>query len=175
MEELLSKSLSNVEIYKLLNNKINIITYPELLNYNTLDEALGHYNAFVLLYETQQHNGHWTLIFKLNDNTIEHFDSYGIIPDDELSFIKYKYRIKSNQDLPYLSQLIYDSGYNVEYNEFALQKKIHDINTCGRHVVVRLIYKDHNIYEYVNMLKNSGVDPDIFVTLFTNLMSNYKI
>lgn len=175
LKKLISKSLSNYEISMLLNKKVNIVTYPELINYKTLDELLGPNEAVIILYETKKRSGHWTLLFKLDDNTVEHFDSYGIVPDDELEFIKESYRNISNQDIPYLSQLLYNSKYNIEYNEFPLQEKRKNINTCGRHVVVRLLYRDHDIYEYVNMLTNSTNNPDIFVTYFTNLMSNYKI
>ena len=43
-------SLSNWDILKLLDNKANIILYPSLHEYKTLDEILDPYDCCVLLF-----------------------------------------------------------------------------------------------------------------------------
>ncbi len=175
LNKLRQKTLSNIEISELLGNRANIVTYPQLENYDTLDAAMGPYEALVILYETQKNFGHWTLIFKLNDNTVEFFDSYALKPDDELLFIPNTFRISNNEMVPYLSYLIYNSGYNIEYNDYKLQKKLKDINTCGRHVVSRLLFRDYDIDKYAKTIKDSGTSPDNFVTILTNFVSNNRI
>ena len=69
---------------------------------------------------------------------------------------------------PYLCKLLLDSGYKIVYNNYRLQEKKENVNSCGRHVVSRLIYRDVPIDEYVNMIKNSGFTADQFVTKLTN-------
>jgi hypothetical protein len=134
-------ALSDKAIMRLINGKANLMTYSELQTYDDIDEALGKNNAMVLLYETSKNFGHWVCVFKVNKNTIEHFDSYGMKPDDELKFIPEYFREVNYEKIPHLTYLLYNSGYNVIYNEFKLQKKKKGVNTCGRWVSVRLIYR----------------------------------
>ena len=164
-----SSPLSNFDIYTLLDGRCRIVSYDELVKFKTLDDALGHYGAFVLLYLTKQNFGHWTLVFKYDDSrTVEVFDSYGYFPDDEFKFIPMSVRKQKNQMYPYLCKLLLDSGYKIVYNNHKLQEQKENVNTCGRHVVSRLVYRDVPIDEYVNMIRNSGFTPDEFVTRLTN-------
>ena len=171
LKKLQAISLSNDKIYDLLNGTVNIMSYPELTAFEDLESALGDYGALVLLYESKKNYGHWTLIFKRDKNTIEFFDSYALFPDDELKHIDIEYRRKNNQLYPHLTKLLYDSGYNIEYNDYLLQKKINGMNTCGRHVVTRLYFRKMSIDEYINMIKQMGMTPDEFVTHFTENIS----
>lgn len=175
LTKLKKKSLSDGDIMFLLNEKANIMTYPELTKYHDLDEALGPHSALVLLYETKRKFGHWTLVFKLDNDTVEFFDSYSLMPDDELSFIPEHYRIENNELLPHLTYLLYNSGYNVEFNDYKLQAHVKDTNTCGRHVVARLLFRNMDIDNYVDMISETGMDPDTFVTVLTNNISNHII
>jgi len=159
----------------LLDGKANIMSYARLTEYDNLDEALGEHGALVLLYETKRNFGHWTLVFRLDNDTVEFFDSYSLKPDDELKFIPEYFRIENNQLLPHLTYLLYTSGYKVEYNDYKLQKKLRDMNTCGRHVVSRLLFRNLDIDKYAKMIKKSGLLPDIFVTILTNNISNHII
>lgn len=134
-------ALSDKDIMRLIKGKANLLTYTELQKYNNIDQVLGPYSALVLLYETSKNFGHWVCVFKVNENTIEHFDSYGLKPDDELKFIPEYFREVNYEEIPHLTYLLYNSGYNVIYNEFKLQKKKKGINTCGRWVATRLIYR----------------------------------
>ena len=134
-------ALSDKDIMRLIKGKANLLTYTELQKYNNIDQVLGPYSALVLLYETSKNFDHWVCVFKVNENTIEHFDSYGLKPDDELKFIPEYFREVNYEEIPHLTYLLYNSGYNVIYNEFKLQKKKKGINTCGRWVATRLIYR----------------------------------
>jgi hypothetical protein len=137
----MDKALSNKDIMNLINNKANLLTYQELQNYDNLDDALGPYGALVLLYTTRKNFGHWVAVFKVNENTIEHFDSYGLAPDEELKFIPEYFRKVNYDKIPHLTYLLYNSGYNVIYNEYQLQKHMQDYNTCGRWVATRIKYR----------------------------------
>ena len=49
------------------------------------------------------------------------------------------------------------------YNPYNLQAMREGVNTCGKHCVSRLNYKDMHIDDYVNMIQKSGKTPDEFV------------
>ena len=101
------------------------------------------------------------------------FNSYGGLPDGSLDNIDKYFRKQTDQDYPYLSRLLYNSEYELNYNEFQFQKKGKNIKTCGRHCVVRALLKQLNIYEYKEFLDKLcdtfGIerDYDYLVTLLT--------
>ena len=157
-------SLSDGNILHLTENKCNVMPYDELLNYKTLDEALGEYGALCVLYETSQNFGHWVAVIKNND-LIEFFDPLSSKPDREWKFIIAEYRKK-----PYLSHLMRESPYKLSYNEYKFQKNKRGINTCGRHCAMRIILKDYTLEQYKQIMTNKKYDPDFLVTLFTEIL-----
>lgn len=166
------KSLSGEEVLKIVGNKANMLTYPELTKYENIDECLGQHGALVLLYETRENYGHWCCLIHHKDrNLYEFFDSYGIFPDDEFKWIPQHFRIKSNQVYPHLTWLLYNSKAKVEYNHHKLQMKSgkNVIATCGRHVACRINYRNVKLDDYAKILtKNKGHPPDEIVTLLTS-------
>jgi hypothetical protein len=164
-------ALSNFDILKLLNGKANIVLYPDLVKYSTIDEVLGQYGACVLLFMAKKNYGHWTAIFKRTDDSIEFFNPYGGFPDDSLKFIPCHFRKISNQLHPYLSLLMYNSPYNLSYNEFKFQEHKDNIRTCGRHCVVRLWNRNLDLYQYKKLLDqisdDNNINYDEIVTLLT--------
>lgn len=166
-------ALSNHNILSLLNNKANIVLYPELYKYNSIDELLNPFGCCILLFEAQPNYGHWVVLTRTNNKTIEFFNSYGGLPDGSLDKIDIRFRKDSNQDYPYLSELLYKSPYHLTYNEFKFQKHDRKIKTCGRHCVVRALLKSLDIYQYKQFLDelcdlfNIGRNYDYLVTLLT--------
>lgn len=166
-------ALSNHDILRLLNNKCNIILYPDLHKYQSIDQLVDPYNCCIILYAAQikpSMYGHWCALIK-RANSIEFFNPYGGIPDCCLGQIDPKVRMKSNQLLPYLMMLMEDSPYELHYNEFQFQKKGYDIKTCGQHCCVRVFCKDMNIYQYKQLLdklcKKLKTNYDGVVTILT--------
>jgi hypothetical protein len=161
-------ALSNFDIAKLLNNKIKIVTYSEIANYKTIDELLKPYNQIIILYESSKNMGHWCACWK-KGKMIHMFDSYGLFIDDELKFVKNKtFKEKSNQDYPYLTKLIYDSKYELDYNDHRLQRFSSGISTCGRWCVLRLLNKNLSTDAFYHKVKEASkmadMTPDEFVT-----------
>lgn len=138
----MEKALSESDILDIIDGKARVMTYQELQKYNDLNKALGKHGAIVLLYTTSKNYGHWVALFKVNDNLVEFFDSYGYPPDDELKFVPEYFRKNNYGDYPHLTSLLYDSGYNIIYNEYQLQKEKKGINTCGRWVALRLLFRN---------------------------------
>jgi hypothetical protein len=184
MKDIINKegySLTDVDMRFYSPEGSKLLTYKELTKCKTLDEALGSSGILILLYlTTGDHYGHWCTVFKhefdknnkkLKIPSIEFFDSYGKVIDEPLKYADKDVRIRNNEVLPYLSKLIYESGYNIEYNDYKLQKSSPDVATCGRHVLVRLACKDMNIDDYVELLfKDKKHDPDYIVTYLTDFL-----
>ena len=102
------------------------------------------------------------------DNIIEHFDSYGMMPDDELKFVPDIFRMHNNMSVPHLTYLLINlpEEYRIEFNEHKLQKKGINIKTCGRHVASRINNKDIPIEEYAKyFLNNDEFDADDLVVI----------
>lgn len=164
-------ALSNFDILKLLDNKAKIVLYPNIHNFRTLDELLEPYGCCVILYEQIPKYGHWCALMKTNQNTVEYFNPYLGPPDNSLDYIPFSFKLITNQFLPYLSILMYESPYKLSYNEFAFQRHSPQIRTCGRHCVVRLLCKHLDIYQYKKLLDKLCMlfktDYDGVVTLLT--------
>ncbi len=65
----------------------------------------------------------------------EHFDSYGVKPDNEPKWIGEERNRQLNQDEPYLPQLLKKEKDRYIYNNVVYQSKDSRMNTCGSHVV----------------------------------------
>lgn len=174
IDELKAKPLSNYEIMNALNNKVNMLTYDELVNYDDIDHVLGKYGVCVLLVETKENNGHWICMFKtISDNKkkepiVSFFDSYALPVDDQLHFVNMKFREENNMLYPYLSYLLYKCPYPIEYNEHQFQKLSPQINTCGRWVILRLLLKHLSLKKFYKLFKPSKkIDSDDLVTILT--------
>lgn len=165
-------ALSNYDVLDLVDGKANIILYPDLHKYKNIDQILYPHNACFLLFETKPRFGHWCAIIKYG-NTIEFFDPYSGYPDDVLKHIPDDYKKKSNQNIPYLTKLLYECPYNIEFNDHKYQKIDRDINTCGRHCAFRIFNKHLNLKKYDKLIKSlckkMKADPDSVVTFLTSI------
>jgi hypothetical protein len=170
LSKLKDTPLSNFDIMSKLNNKCNIVLYPDIHNYRTVDELFGGFDGCVILFESQPKYGHWVCITK-HGNSVEFFNSYGGYPDDSLKKIDKQFAKESKQDYPYLTKLLLNSRYDLFYNEFPFQKKCSKIKTCGRHCIVRILEKHLDIYDYKDKLdklcQEYDCDYDDIVTILT--------
>lgn len=174
IDQLREKALSNFEIMDALKNKVNMVTYDELVNYDNIDQVLGKYGVCVLLIETKNNSGHWVCIYKtLTDNKkkepmISFFDSYALPVDDQLHYVSTEFREDNNMMYPYLSYLLYNSPYPIEYNHHQFQELSPKINTCGRWVIMRLLLRDLPLKKFHKLFKSSKkINSDDLVTILT--------
>ena len=156
IKQLRETPISNQYILSKINT--NIIGYSMLKNIVNIDDIL--YNdTCIILYETTNNDkvGHWVCLCKRN-NTLSFFDSYGRIPDD----------IKYNVQEPYLSLLLYNSPYNLEYSEhnYQLQK---NSATCGYHCIVRILFKNKSLAYYQKFMSQFNNQDDLVIAI-TNMI-----
>ena len=120
--------LSDESIQRALPNA-RVMKYDELAQFKKLPKL-----PLVLLYETSPDFGHWVTILRTPEG-IEHFDPYGIIPDDELKWVPPGFRSQSSQDMKHLLALLYGSGKKINYSPYKLQGD--ESSTCGRWAILR--------------------------------------
>jgi hypothetical protein len=132
-----------------------ILKYNQLGYVNNIEDILPSEKSYcIILYENKPNNGHWVGIMRINNN-IEYFDSYGNMPDIPLSWITEKENYLLGQK-PFLTKLFEKTPLDVYYNDFRYQKENNDVNTCGRHVVFRVLCMLKNFYDlkqYCNFIK----------------------
>lgn len=155
--------ISDGDILKLI--KTRVVTYPELKNYNNIEDLFINDSVVILYTNTAGNVGHWTCITR-NHNLISYFDSYGRPPDCS-RYLK-NYRKKPH----YIMNLLMNSDgkYTIEYNDHDFQTEDGETSTCGRHVIVRIIMKNKSIDEYYKFMKkmNKFMSNDDLVTFITN-------
>lgn len=161
-------ALSDRDILKAVRNRTNIILYSELKNVKHIDDILK-YNSCVILYEQTPGNGHWVVLtLDENNNELQYFNSYGDYPDEFLHLVDEKLKKKLNEDYPYLSRLLLDSGYKLAYNDKQLQQLDDNIATCGRYVVLRILLKDIPLDKFIKIFKHKKYTPDEISKILTN-------
>lgn len=168
VHELMDRASSGTEVLNMVNGQANLITYSQLPQFNSIDQVLsGNGSCFILYQTTKENYGHWCALIRRGTNGIELFDSYGIIPDDELKWTKADIKRVLNQDYPYLTYLLYKSGKSIEYNDVPLQGR-GNIKTCGRWSAARIINKHVSIEEFDKFFTSDpNYTPDELVTIYT--------
>lgn len=161
-------SLSNHDIYNLLDYKCNIIPYEDIINYKNINELLGKYKKCIILYKSSHDFGHWTCIYE-NKGKIYFFDSYGFKPNAQLKFIPNQLNKSLNQNHDYLLKMLYDTKKPIEFNEYPLQKLDTKINTCGRWVVFRLKHPGISVDDFNKLFINKKKLPDELITKLVSI------
>ena len=135
-----------------------IYTYNQLKN-KKIEELLPSKKSYcIILYQNSPNSGHWTCLLRKN-NIIEYFDSYGGKVDAPLKWISKEKNLKLGINKPYLSEMLKNSPniYHLVYNDFDFQNlKNHDISTCGRWCLLRLLlykYSDIMIDDFKKIIK----------------------
>ena len=157
------RALSNRDVMKLVKHKANVVGYPDLVNYKTLDELLGPHRAAFILYEWEPDFGHWISIFR-RGNSVEFFDPFGLKPDEHIKTMPKNQRVYTQQEYPYLTKLLIDSPYDISYNHHKLQNK--NANTCGRWAALRLIFKDFTLEQFNKLMSPPSEDLVTILTMF---------
>jgi hypothetical protein len=155
-------SLGDDDIRRLLGGDCKITTYNELEGIHDINQLFDRKGRAVIFFPQQSATvGHWVGLIK-DGRQIEFFDSYGNYPDKQKPDKETQRALQIDQ--PLMTELLEKSGCRVIYNKVALQKTKDDVQTCGRHVVCRLLYSKYPIGRYRAMIKTTGLTPDEFVT-----------
>lgn len=164
IEQLMAYPLTNKDILAYLDGQANIEVYPNLVDYETIDDLLDPYGCCFLLFELKPGEGHWTLLQRLPNGHIEFFNSYGGkenqggFPDDCLEYVPKKYKKESNQDFPYLTKLLYESPAKIDYNQYKFQRLDDNVKTCGRWCLLRHVLNDFKLKDFAKIFNKKYGD-----------------
>jgi hypothetical protein len=169
-------ALSDKDITRLTNGNVNIIVYEDLHKFKDIDELWGCTKACIILICYEPNKGHWVTVFIGGDGKLHFFNSYGDMgskyegyPDGYLPLINKEYRRESYQDYPYLSELMLNSPYELEYNNHQFQSLNPKIRTCGYWCVLRLYCQNMTDDEFIKFIKKccseNNISPDDLVVL----------
>lgn len=151
---------------------VNIIQYHSLKDVKKIEDILGRSGCIILYPVASKTNGHWVSIhLNPKDNKIYFFDSYGGFIDSQL-----KYKCKSIRWDPEctdrLTELLYESPHEIDYNEFQLQSNSKNDTNCGYWCLARLKFNKATAKQFADAftftpknLKKSGILVQNFVKL----------
>jgi hypothetical protein len=166
-EEVRDYPLSDDDIRKLLGGNVSLMTYPQLAKKRSLDECFDSNGRCIILFLTEDdHTGHWCCMLR-TPRGVEFFDPYGDKPEDQLENVPQSRLEQMNEAQPYLTNLMRRSGLPIYYNTHGFQKERGNVNTCGRHCVVRLLYGNKSLSQYKSIIDKTGLCPDDFVSGIT--------
>jgi hypothetical protein len=126
----MNKALTDKDLEKIFNSKVNIVSYEDLPNKKRIEDIIYPYNNTVIFYALESPNsGHWLAIKEHYDKII-FFDSFGRTDKQILQDVDEDVKYLTNEDYPYLTELLRKSNKKVVINKRELQNK--DSSTCGR-------------------------------------------
>ena len=147
--------VTGAELAKWLGKTAAIKSYSDVVRYGNIDEALGPTQASAVIFPTSasMDNGHWIAIWIDHQNqTIQHFDSYGFSPQYEREFSSNQEVDDGDLNKMYQNAQAQD-GYRLVWNTIQFQSRANDVNTCGRHTAVRLLNRQLSNEQYADMLR----------------------
>jgi hypothetical protein len=164
MQNIMDDPIDDKEMREYLGQDAKIIKYSELKGFRNIDELLPQATDFVvILYQTSENEGHWITLLKYPERfgryTLEYFDPYGKAVDEPLNWNTQTRNKKLGIAAPYLSQLMKSSSHKLLENKVVYQATNPDIQTCGRHIIYRIIklmqhgYKQKEYKEHLGLLK----------------------
>lgn len=151
---------------------LNVVDYDEIINTNDLDSLFNQGDGIIIFYPNSEDAegvfGHFVSLVRNPKKKTYYFnDSYGGLPDvgqkPENKEDFYKERLNS------LILHFLNSDYNVDYNEKTLQSENENINSCGRHSLMRCMYSNLTNDQYYKKIrglcKKYNVNPDQLVSI----------
>lgn len=169
LKQVQARELGDADLHKLLPG-VPITEYADLANKMPADilDSKGRGIIFFTEKETPtSKTGHWLGVLR-RGNTVEMFDPYGGKGDPwnlDHTWISARTGKALREDRPLLAALLSRTGMDIVHNPYRLQKMTRGMNTCGRHVAVRLLNHDKPIHEYATYLTQQGNPDDVVARL----------
>ena len=164
LTEIIEDSMGDRDLERYLGEeaKNNTLTYSELAEYQDLEQLLPFDKSYkIILIEYEENKGHWICMLRYAE-TIEIFNSFGTKHDRDDMVNSAEINKFLGQSRLYLNKLIEkeisDGIFDLIYNKKRFQKKSIHINTCGRHVVNRIIcllHYDMNLKKYIDFMEKT--------------------
>lgn len=157
------KAVSNYDLIRYCKD-VSYQDYNDLDSKMTLNQLFKKKPALALLLRPNGRKdvGHWVFLQRLSPTTIEYMDPLGLDLDDS-EMIKAP---------PILSKILLRNGIKkVIGNDYPLQSQSSSVQTCGRHVALRCHLRKIPLKDYVDLIVEEEIDPDILVTILTSSLT----
>jgi len=162
-ERIQDYSLSNDDVEQIVG-PIRFIKYGDL-DEETYESLFRKRDQVVILFLTKSDSyGHWLALLKHTGDVVEVFDSYGLTVDGNRKWLPLEKNIKWDQRDPQIFDVL-KGKCKIIHNDRELQGD--GVNTCGRHVAVRIMHSNMDLQRYYKLIENSGKSADDFVTIIT--------
>lgn len=159
--------LSEGDIMNVMRGNVNIVAYPDLAKYSSVDDLFAKSNNIVLYFVEEITRGgevgHFEAM-KRDGQVIEFFDSYGLKYDQCRKFLSENTLIRLKESEPYLTQLFSQavkSGYTVLWNHHKYQSMKANVNDCGKWSTCFLL--------------NGDLRGNTFLKFITQIMQKYNL
>lgn len=145
------------------------VLYSDLRKYKSAQQLIGKEKRVVILYQTSSRtSGHFVALYERFDGVLCFCDSYGLKYDAEIQYAEY------DQPLPrYLTNLIENSGMDIDYNKVDYQRKQSRIADCGRYSSFFCTVGQQATFREIQTMLTTNQDafliPDHIVTMVTLL------
>jgi hypothetical protein len=169
IDNIMDDPIDDAEMKSLLGSDAKIIRYSDLKRFHDIHDLLPKDTDFaVILYQTEPTVGHWVAVLKyphqFGRSVIEYFDPYGKSVDEPLAWISQKKAIQMGINAPFLSQMLANTtNEKLLENKIEYQHESPKIETCGRHVIYRIL-----------QLVNHGMNQSNYNAHMRNLKSRNK-
>lgn len=171
----MDEPMNSEQIKDFLKGDVACLTYSDLKNIESIDDALEAVKYIFVLYEYKPNYGHWTCILKTKGPNgkpaVEFFDPYGIKPDHQIKGFSQKIKNEYGMNYPLVVKLLKESKYPIEYNNYKLQKYDPNIQTCGRWCMMRCLFDDLDVNKFKDLFTNKKISKDELVTIGNMMMS----
>lgn len=148
------------------SRKCKWLLYDQLQQFKNIEDLMN-LGAVIILLTIERPRapkvGHFILLLD-QGNHYEHFDSYGLNMDEELSITQEHH----------LTNIFKMSRKPIKDNTVKLQMFREDVNTCGRWVVARLLLRDWILEDFLSLIKYFVRTPDDVVAAMTLLLQFKK-
>lgn len=166
IKKLKAEDLSFEQLKAMMGVKFNqdtlFMNWDELAKFQRVEDLMKKPALIILLHiETRDapKAGHFILILDFKDH-LEHFDSYGLTQEEELSITHEKH----------LTRIFSDYTKPIINNTKRLQTFRHDVNTCGRWIVARRMLAQFTLDNFLSIVKYFSVNSDDLVVALTLLL-----
>lgn len=165
INDIIRTPLTDSNIVKYGVPKEDIIVYSDLGDEYDIEGLLTDEHPYkIMLIEYKENSGHWVLIMKYvlkGKKVLEYFNPFGLYPSKADFVDDAVLNKKLDQEQLFLNQLFHKEESEEDfddliYNKVKFQSRADDVNTCGRHCLMRLIcMKDFNmdLADYIKFMK----------------------
>lgn len=165
--ELEQQPTTDEQLKHALRGDVTCMIYQDFAKYSKIEDVFRDSLNVVVVFPVEKYNqGHYIAVLYYPDkNLVSVFDPYGYSLEEDINLADYLDHYDDRVKFALLTLLENFSG-TVQVNRVPFQNKSDAIATCGKHCVMRILYRHIvDVEDYRKFLKYRNLTPDEIVTL----------